>query len=188
MSSSLVPRRSAALTVFCGEALVLAIIRAQWASPPARRTAALYRAPSAMMVHSYPLSPAQPGEPVTDDQSQLHLRSRCRASSAGSAVITAQTSCPMGSGQLGSRSSQPGRLWVRRGLGPPSQGAAAVHTTPIAVPIRGEDRRARHLGADALSGVRDPQWPAEVAHCRGEPSAAVERQQLDRLTRLAGVY
>src|SRR5215472_14455829 len=32
-------------------------------------------------------------------------------------------------------SSHPGRLWVRRGLGPPSQGAAAVHTTPIAVPI-----------------------------------------------------
>src|SRR6516165_2657836 len=40
-----------------------------------------------------------------------------------------------GSGQLGSHSSHPGRLWVRRGLGPPSQGAAAVHTTPIAVPI-----------------------------------------------------
>ena len=42
---------------------------------------------------------------------------------------------PLGSAQLESRSSQPGRLWVRRGLGPPSQGAAAVHTTPIAVPI-----------------------------------------------------
>src|SRR6516225_3752195 len=40
-----------------------------------------------------------------------------------------------GPGQLGSRSSHPGRLWVRRGLGPPAQGAAAVHTTPIAVPI-----------------------------------------------------
>src|SRR4029077_3491496 len=34
-----------------------------------------------------------------------------------------------------SPSSHPGRLWLRRGFGPPSQGAAAVHTTPIAVPI-----------------------------------------------------
>src|SRR5215472_16120333 len=35
----------------------------------------------------------------------------------------------------GMRSSHPGRFWVRRGLGPPAQGAVAVHTTPIAVPI-----------------------------------------------------
>src|SRR5215469_6152375 len=35
----------------------------------------------------------------------------------------------------GMRSSHPGRLWVRRGLELPAQGAAAVHTTPIAVPI-----------------------------------------------------
>ena len=115
-----------------------------------------------MMLHSHALSPAQPGEPVTVDQSQLRLRSRCRASSAGSAVITAQTSCPMGSGQLGSRSSQPGRLWVRRGLGPPSQGAAAVHTTPIAVPISvriGEpDISLRMLSAACVIHSGPPKW------------------------------
>jgi hypothetical protein len=35
----------------------------------------------------------------------------------------------------GLRSSHPGRLWVRRALGPPAQGAAAVHTTPISAMI-----------------------------------------------------
>ena len=77
---------------------------------------------------------------------------------------------------------------MRRGLGPPSQGAAAVHTTPIAVPISvriGEP----DISLRMLSAARgDPQWPAEVADCTGEPSAAVERQQPGRLTRLAGVY
>src|SRR6516162_325060 len=47
-------------------------------------------------------------------------------------------------------------------------------------PDLGDDRRARHIAADALSRVGDPQWPAEVADCTGEPSAAVERQQPGR--------
>jgi len=40
-----------------------------------------------------------------------------------------------------------------------------------------DDRRARHLVDDALSGVGDPQRPTEVADCAGEPPVAVERQQ-----------
>ena len=69
---------------------------------------------------------------------------------------------PLGSAQLASRSSQPGRLWVRRGLGPPSQGAAAVHTTPIAVPISvriGEpDISLRMLSAAWVIHSGPPKW------------------------------
>ena len=63
---------------------------------PATRTAGVYRARSATMLHSYPRVGLDLASPVTDDQSQLRLRSRCRASSAGSAVIAAQTSHPIG--------------------------------------------------------------------------------------------
>src|SRR6516165_2041347 len=88
------------------------------------------------MLHCYSLRPAQAGEP-------LHRRSIAASTPQPLPSIIGRLGChrgadqppPWGSGQLGSRSSHPGRLWVRRGLGPPSQGAAAVHTTPIAVPI-----------------------------------------------------
>ena len=64
-------------------------------------------------------------------------------------------------------------------MGPPSQGAAAVHTTPIAVPI------SVRIGEPDISlRMLSATW----ADCTGEPSAAVERQQPGRLTRLAGVY
>ena len=51
---------------------------------------------------------------------------------------------------------------MRRGLGPPSQGAAAVHTTPIAVPISvriGEpDISLRMLSAAWVIHSGPPKW------------------------------
>ena len=40
-----------------------------------------------------------------------------------------------GPGQLGSRSSHPGRLWVRRGLGPPSHAAESIRSDMSGSPI-----------------------------------------------------
>jgi len=76
-----------------------------------------------------------------------------------------------------SLSSHPGRLCVRRGLGPPSQGAAGVQTTPIAIPIwvtSGEpDISLRMLSAAWVIHSGPPKWRI----VQQNPPAAVERQQ-----------
>ena len=126
--------------------------------------------------------------PFTDDQSQLRLRSHCRASSAGSAVITARTGRPIGVRATRVAQQPPWQVVGEARVGTALPGRRGGAHDPDRRPDLGNDRRARHLAADALSGVGDPQRPAEVADSRGEPSAAVERQQPGRLTRLAGVY
>jgi len=54
---------------------------------------------------------------------------------------------------------------------------SGAYDDPDRRPDLGDDRRARHLAADALSGMGDPQSPVEVADCTGEPSAAVDNSR-----------
>src|SRR5215469_8590088 len=85
----------------------------------------------------------------------------------------------------GMRSSHPGRFWVRRGLGPPAQGAVAVHTTPIAVPISvtiGEpDISLRMPSAAWVIHSGPPKWrTVQQNHLR--PSSDSSRPGTQKLT------